>query len=154
MLQEDINEAFKIENIDKLAKNINEALPKLNKDLEILKTTKSPKEWKNMSVFTYKTLIKDLWSLKESSHEFLNKLKFGLWDHNKFKDIVPICGKILSIWSGNQGNVYGKLLEIDKVIDNIYNKKFPNNKLCHVEDLIGIPIRASVTTEEVNYFPY
>ena len=148
-----VKEIFNIEKISSLSKRLEVAINNLDKDTQILRTTKIPKVWKDMSVDTYKTLIKELWSLKESARSLLVKLKYREWDPNKFKNEIPLCHKILSIWSGNKGDVYHRLIEMNKVVDD-YNKRFPNNPLSHVDELIGIEIRPSVKTEEINYFPY
>ena len=153
LAEEEISEIFNIEKIGELSKRINTSYPNIERDINLLKTTKVPKTWKDTGVNTYKTFIKDFWSLKESAREFMLDFKTGKYDRVKFKHIPFICHKILSIWSGNKGDIYHKLLELNSAIDN-YNKRFPNNPLSHVDELIGIEIRPSVKTEEINYFPY
>jgi len=151
--EENVNEIFSIEDINNLSNDINNSISKLENDIKLVKTSKSPLHWNDMGLKTYISLIKKLWTLKEVAREFMQKFKVGKYDRIKFKHIPFICHKILSIWSGEQGDVYHKLLELNSAIDN-YNKRFPNAKLSHVDELIRIEIRPSVKTEEINYFPY
>ena len=149
--EENIKEILKVGNLPTLAIRINTAIKKIDEDLNRLNNTKSPLTWNDTGINTYKTLIKELWSLKETVLEVLYRLRDKTLKVEKPEKIKLSCGKILSIWSGDKGDIYHKLLEINKAVDN-YNVRFPNNKLQHIDEYIGIPIKASVQT--FKYFNY
>ena len=149
--EENIKEILKVSNLPTLAIRINTAIKKIDEDLKRLNNTRNPLTWNDTGANTYKILIKEIWSLKESARDVLIKLSDGtLKVENKYV-VGKICHKILSIWSGDRGDIYHKLLEINKAVDN-YNIRFPNNKLQHIDEYIGIPIKASVKT--FKYFNY
>lgn len=155
--EENINEIFDIERLESLEKRLKIALPALDSDLKTISSRKTGKglAWADKELVSekYKTVVNDLWKLKNVAYDILTGIKFGKYSKQKYIKVVPICYKILSMWSGDKGDIYHKLLRINEAIDE-YNERFPKYKLIHIDELIGIPIKASVVTEEVNYFPY
>ena len=151
--EENLKEMLNIEDLKNASININKAIKSLNETIYSIENAKGPRKWSDESPEAFISLVKDLWSLKETSREILQGLANGTLKRETYISYVPICKKIVSVWSASNDSIYWKLQKLNKVIDE-HKKKFPKSTLTHVEDLIGIPIRASVTTEEVNYFPY
>lgn len=135
--EEDIT---KITKKDKLAEIGNNMIPAIKADIRKIRNTKIPLFWNEKAKEKYNDYVGEFLELKKTVAE-LQK------DTEKLDDVSKIAAnKILKIWEDG----YNKLQELKDAITE-YNKRFPNNRLEYLEELIGKKPTPSVKTD---YFGY
>lgn len=70
----DINKAIYFKNIVKNADNV---YVNLKKDVFVIKNTKNPLRWSNLSISTMNELINNFWELKELSKKYIKNNPCG-----------------------------------------------------------------------------
>ena len=136
-----------IKDFENFKNKLSDSLKSLYDDIDFFNNTKIPTKWEDRNIEKYKIIINDLWNAKDESVKILQKVKLGLGDKNSNKAIS--AKRIIEIWTKNPG-IYNKLLEVNKAID-LYNKRFPKNKVEHVDKLINSKIKPSIKTKYFNY---
>ena len=136
-----------IKDFENFKNKLSDSLKSLYDDIDFFNNTKIPTKWEDRNIEKYKIIINDLWNAKDESAKILQKVKLGLEDKNSNKTIS--AKRIIEIWTKNPG-IYSKLLEVNKAID-LYNKRFPKNKVEHVDKLINSKIKPSIKTKYFNY---
>ena len=136
-----------IKDFENFKNKLSDSLKSLYDDIDFFNNTKIPTKWEDRNIEKYKIIINDLWNAKDESVKILQKVKLGLEDINSNKAIS--AKRIIEIWTKNPG-IYNKLLEVNKAID-LYNKRFPKNKVEHVDKLINSKIKPSIKTKYFNY---
>ena len=135
--EEDISKIIKR---NKLAEIGNSMVPAIKSCIAKIQNTKKTLSWNELAKERLADYMGDFWELKDTvaalpkNTEILN-----------YGSKVAIK-KILVIWEV----AYNKLKELEEAIDD-YNKRFPNNKLEHLEELTGKKPTPSVKTD---YFGY
>lgn len=123
----------------KLAEIGNGMEKSIEADIRKIRNTKTPLFWNETAKEKYNDYMGEFWELKDSIISFKNNEKFS--DENR-----KSAQKIISIWKSG----YNKLMELEDAITN-YNKRFPNNRLEHLEEMTGRKPTSSVKTD---YFGY
>ena len=136
-----------IKDFENFKNKLSDSLKSLYDDIDFFNNTKIPTKWEDRNIEKYKIIINDLWNAKDESVKILQKVKLGLEDKNSNKAIS--AKRIIEIWTKNPG-IYNKLLEVNKAID-LYNKRFPKNKVEHVDKLTNSKIKPSIKTKYFNY---
>lgn len=132
LTEENINN---IVNSSNIAKNVNEAVKKLNNDIIKIKETTVPITWSKLAVATMNELINNLWELKDACETFLKKNK------NSHSQATITANNIISYYE----TIRRKLNRLKIEIYN-YNRKFPNNQIKNIEELVNSKIKSSVRT--------
>ena len=110
-----------IKDFENFKNKLSVSLKSLYDDIDFFNNTKIPTKWEDRNIEKYKIIINDLWNAKDESVKILQKVKLGLEDKNS-----------------------------NKAID-LYNKRFPKNKVEHVDKLINSKIKPSIKTKYFNY---
>lgn len=130
LTEENINN---IVNSSNIAKNVNKAVKKLNNDIIKIKETTVPITWSKLAVATMNELINNLWELKDACETFLKKNK------NPHSQATITANNIISYYE----TIRRKL---NRLKIEIYNRKFPNNQIKNIEELVNSKIKSSVRT--------
>lgn len=132
LTEENINN---IVNPSNIAKNVNEAVKKLNNDITKIKETTAPITWSKLAISTMNELINNLWELKDACEIFLKKNK------NIQPQTAATANNIISYYE----TVRRKLNRLKTEIYN-YNRRFPNNQIKNIEELVNSKIKSSMRT--------
>lgn len=121
---------FEEENISKIIKRNklaeigNSMVPTLKFCITKIQNTKKPLTWNELAEERLTDYMGDFWELKDEVSTISNKTIT-----TKEQEVI---NKIISIWN----NAYAELIKLESAIDD-YNKKFPNNRLEHLEEIAG-----------------
>lgn len=129
----------KIVKRNKLAEIGNSMVPAIKFCIEKIQNTKRALSWKELAKEKLTDYMGDFWELKDEIVSPMDGKSFTAKERETIN-------KITSIWN----NAYSELIKLESAIDD-YNKKFPNNKLEHLEELTGKKPTPSVKTD---YFGY
>ncbi len=126
-----------------LSSKISTTLSKLDREIFLIKNNKEMRETKKGSEeLSY--LVNDLQKLVQISRNLMSSGK------NISPGLRDIANKTDKIW---REQAYSKIQEYNSLLPE-YNKNHPNAQLHFIEVRVGKEVNKSVTTEEVNYFPY
>lgn len=136
---------FEEENVAKIIKRNqlaeigNSMVPAIKSCIAKIQNTKRPLTWNELAKEKLTDYMGDFWELKDEIVSPISGKSFTAKEQETIN-------KVISIWN----NAYSELIKLEKAIDD-YNKRFPNGKLEHLEDLTGKKPIPSVKTD---YFRY
>lgn len=122
-----------------MAKTVVEAENNLDNDIKLVKETTVPISWTSLAASTMSELMDNLWELKEKANNFLHSVRMKRVSENE--NMEEIANKTINYYN----SIRCKLNRLKTEIYN-YNRRFPNNQIKNVEELIDSKIKKSVVT--------
>lgn len=121
-----------------MADRLSVAEERLDKDIETVKNNKDGNlKWNDLAASTMDELMNNLWELKEDAKKFLVDIRMKRKKSTRKNILIAI--KAIEYYN----NIRHKLNRLKTEIFE-YNKRFQNNQIPNVEELIDSKIKASV----------
>ena len=124
---------------NQLAEIGNSMVPAIKSCIAKIQNTKRTLSWNDLAKEKLTDYMGDFWELKDEIVSPMDGKSFTAKERETIN-------KITSIWN----NAYSELMKLERTIDD-YNKRFPNNKLEHLEELTG---KKPVPSVKTDYFGY